>query len=106
MYKASEDYPRLKELLDNGERIVCYVDFTVDLSSGERCTFRDVADAIRREEPCQYEIGVRGHGYCSVYPEWFRDYSDEALFKLWAFHHVQFIDPDYERNNIELVIKK
>lgn len=56
MYKVSENYPRLKELLDSGERIVCYIDFTIDLSSGEKYTFRDIAEAIRWEEACKNNL--------------------------------------------------
>lgn len=54
------------------------------------------------ENPTQYSIGVRGHGYGSVYPDWFHNYSEDALYKLWAYDHVQFIDPDPNRNNVEL----
>lgn len=106
MYKASEDYPRLKELLDSGEKIVCYVDYKIELSDGTQYICRDIAEARRFENPIQYSIGVRGHGYSSVYPDWFRNYSEDALYKLWTYDHVQFIDPDPNRNNVELVIEK
>ena len=103
MYMVSEDYPRLKELLDNGERIACYIDEKFTLPSGNELVCRDIAEARKFDDgPIQYNIGVRGHGYCSVYPEWFRDYSDENMFKLWKNLNVQFIDPDYSRNNVEL----
>lgn len=102
MYKASEDYPRLKELLDSGGRIVCYVDYKIELSDGTQYICRDIAEARRFENPTQYSIGVRGHGYGSVYPDWFHNYSEDALYKLWAYDHVQFIDPDPNRNNVKL----
>ena len=103
MYKVSEDYPRLKELLDSGEGVVCYIDFNVTLPSGNKFICRDIAEARMWDDgPIQYSISVRGHGYCSVYPSWFRDYSDDKMFELWKNHNVQFIDPDYERNEVEL----
>ena len=100
---VSEDYPRLKELLDNGERIACYIDEKYTLSSGNEVVFRDIAEArMFDDDPIQYNIGVRGRVYCSVYPAWFRDYSDEKMFEIWKSLNLQFIDPDYSRNNVEL----
>lgn len=100
---VSEDYPRLKELLDNGERIACYIDEKFTLPSGNEIICRDIAEARMFDDgPVQYNIGVRGRGYCSVYPAWFRDYSKGAMFELWKNLNVQFIDPDPSRNNVEL----
>ena len=28
--------------------------------------------------------------------------SEDALYKLWAYDHLQFIDPEPSRNNVEL----
>ena len=103
MYKASEDYSRLKELLDKGERIVCYIDEKFTLPSGNVIVCRDIAEAGKFDDgSVQYSIGVRGRGYCSVYPSWIRDYSDEWMFELWKNCNVQFIDPDSSRNNVKL----
>ena len=100
MYKASEDYPRLKELLDKGERIICYIDFQF---GNKEWKFLDIAEAYKIIR--EYNIGVRGHIYCSVDPDWFDDYTDERMFELWKNLNVQFIDPDPDRNNVELKTK-
>lgn len=102
MYKASEDYPRLKELLDSGEIIVCFIDYDFGIKSTIRC--RDIAKAkkISKGENTEYGIYARGVGYCSVYPFWNDKFTDECLYNHWKRANVQFIDPDGRRNTVTL----
>lgn len=101
-YKVSKDYPRLKHLLDNGHWVVCWV--TYDWSRGNGYMVTDIAQAKRRGSGCYecYTVSCRGTVFDDVYPQWFENYTEEYLYKRWAKMNLQFIDPDYERNTLEL----
>lgn len=59
-YKVSKDYPRLKQLLDEGHKVVCWV--TYDWSQGDGHMVTDIAEAKRigEGEYMHYMISVRG----------------------------------------------
>lgn len=63
-YLGSRDYPRLKQLLDEGNVIACFVDY--NFSDNIKC--RDIACAKKLGcgENVEYSVGVRGIGYSSV----------------------------------------
>lgn len=101
-YKVSKDYKRLKKLLDEDNKIVCFVDY--DWGS-EGNTVTDIACANRKG--CgEYSVYWRGVLYMSVNPSLYSDFSDDKLYKEFARYNVQFIDPDYERNTLELEYKR
>ena len=101
-YKVSKDYPRLKQLLDSGHWVVCWV--TYDWSRGNGHMVTDVALAKHRgvEVYEQYSVACRGTGFGDVFPQWIENYTDEFLYKSWEDMNLQFLDPDYGRNTLEL----
>lgn len=103
-YKVSKDYKRLKQLLDGGNKVVCFVNF--DWSrKGDIVTDIARAKCVGSGEYKEYSISARGIGYFSVYPSWYSDFSDDKLYRGFEYYNVQFIDPDYERNTLELECK-
>ena len=102
-YKVSKDYPRLKQLLDEGHKVVCWV--TYDWSRGNGYMVTDIAEAKRigEGEYMHYMISVRGHCFFDAFPNWKEfDYTDEWMFKGWEADNLQFIDPDPSRNTLDL----
>lgn len=104
-YKVSKDYKRLKQLLDQGDKVVCFVNFNWDMK-GDIVTDIALAKCVGSGENIQYCISCRGISYISVYPLWYSDFSDEKLYDVFEHDNVQFIDPDYERNTLELEYKR
>ncbi len=101
-YKVSKDYPRLKQLLDSGHWVACWV--TYDWSRGNGHMVTDIAQAKHRgvEGYEQYSVACRGTGFDDIFPQWMENYTEEYLYKSWEDMNLQFIDPDYERNTLEL----
>ena len=102
-YKVSKDYPRLKQLLDEGHKVVCWV--TYDWSRGNGYMVTDIAEAKRigEGEYMHYMISVRGYCFFEVFPNWVElDCTDELVFKRWEADNLQFIDPDPSRNTLDL----
>jgi hypothetical protein len=101
-YKVSKDYPRLKQLLDSGYWVVCWV--TYDWSRGNGHMVTDIALAKHRgvEGYEQYSVACRGTGFGDVFPQWIENYTDEFLYKSWEDMNLQFIDLDHGRNTLEL----
>lgn len=101
-YKVSKDYPRLKQLLDSGHWVACWV--TYDWSRGNGHMVTDIALAKHRgvEGYEQYSVDCRGTGFGDVFPQWIENYTDEFLYKSWEDMNLQFLDPDYGRNTLEL----
>lgn len=64
----------------------------------------DIAQAKHRgkEEYECYSVTCRGAGFDNVFPQWIENYTEEYLYKSWEKMNLQFIDPDYERNTLEL----
>lgn len=104
-YKVSKDYKRLKQLLDQGDKVVCFVDFDWN-RKGDIVADIALAKRVGSGEYMEYAVSCRGIGYISIYPSWFSDFSDEKLYEAFEQDNVQFIDPDYERNTIELEYKR
>lgn len=101
-YKVSKDYPRLKQLLDSEHWVACWV--TYDWSRGDGHMVTDIAQAKRRGVKGyeQYSVACRGTGFDYVSPQWLENYTEEYLYNSWEEMNLQFIDPDYERNTLEL----
>lgn len=92
-YKTSRDYKRLKELLDEGKEIVCFVDYT---TIGYTSHHRDVCRARKTErdfEPYTFVArGIQYGAYTPVYDMYsFEDYMKEL--------NVEFIEPDNSADN-------
>lgn len=98
-YRVSKDYKRLKQLLDEGNTVVCFVD-------------REIVDSVTTDVTlgqligANYIISCSGIGHYSVYPSWQAYFTDEWFYKRLEHNNVQFIDPDYERNTLELEYKR
>lgn len=103
-YKVSKDYKRLKQLLDQGDKVVCFVDFDWD-RKGNIVTDIALAKCVGNGENLQYSISCRGIGYFSVYPLWYDGFTDEGMYKAFENDNVQFIDPEYDKNPLELEYK-
>ena len=102
-YKVSKDYPRLKQLLDEGHKVVCWVTYAWD-RYGE-CTVTDIAESQRfgKEVYMCYKIKVRGYCFFDIFPNWEEiNYTDEKMYKEWEGFNLQFIDPDPSRNTLDL----
>lgn len=54
----SDDYDRLRSLLDDGNVVVCFVDYVYD-TGGKRITFRDVAKVKSND----YGVMSKNYGY-------------------------------------------
>lgn len=104
-YKISKDYKRLKQLLDQGDKVVCFVNFDWD-RKGDIITDIALARLVGSGEDIEYIISCRGLAYISIHPLWYSDFSDEKLYKVFEQDNVQFIDPDYERNTLKLEYKR
>lgn len=102
-YKVSKDYPRLKQLLDEGNKVVCWVTYVWDRGNGRIVT--DIAEAKRLGvyEYMNYKIGVRGYCFWNTFPNWEEvNHTDEGMYKEWEDFNLQFIDPDPSRNTLDL----
>lgn len=95
-YKVSKDYKRLKQLLDEGNKIVCFVDYAFNLARDMVTTDIAIAECRGIGEYMRYSVFSRGFSYITIYPSLFDDFSDEKLYKTFECDNVQFIDPDYE----------
>ena len=101
-YKVSKDYPRLKQLLDSGHWVACWVTYSWSRCEGDMVT--DIAKAMHRgkEEYECYSVSCRGTAFAYVFPMEVENYTEEYLYSSWEKMNLQFIDPDYERNALEL----
>ena len=101
-YKVSKDYPRLKQLLDSGNWVVCWV--TYDYIRGKGHMVTDIAQAEHcGKGKCEcYSVSCRGVRFDDVFPQRIKNYTEEYLYSSWEKMNLQFIDPDYERNTLEL----
>ena len=97
-YKVSKDYPRLKQLLDSGHWVACWV--THDY--GHIVTDIALANHRGAEGYEQYSVSCRGTVFDDAFPQWLENYTEEYLYNSWAKMNLQFIDPDYERNTLDL----
>lgn len=86
-YKTSRDYKRLKELLDEGKEIVCFVDY--HWSDGE--VSRDICRARKTPSDFEpYQFSVRGYCYGGYDPKLDR-FSFEKLMEAM---NLEYIEPN------------
>jgi hypothetical protein len=80
--RGSTDYARLWEMVRQGQRVVCWVDYTGGL---EGPPMRDIARARYWSRDDRAEVGVRGFCYITAWgADDFRDQCERS--------HVEFID--------------
>lgn len=106
-YKVSKDYPRLKQLMDEGHKVVCWVTYDMNGYRGDgNLLVTDVLQAFRRGEgeSLTYYLSSRGFCFMEFHPGWaFERYTEEGMFDEFKTYNLQFIDPDAERNTLDLV---
>ena len=88
-YKTSRDYSRLKQLLDEGMGIVCFVAYITAWRAPDDPPIRDVCKAMKTGEG-DYELFSRGVGYASYWSK----YHKFTFEKLMEECNVEFIEPD------------
>lgn len=105
-YKVSKDYPRLKQLMDEGHKVACWVTYDIGLGYFEnKRMVTDIMQAQRRGtgEDLTYAVSVRGCTFMEFHPAWaWERYSDKDMFRKFEIFNLQFIDPDTERNILDL----
>ena len=93
----SEDYGKLRKLLDDGNVVVCFVNYVYDVGGGRKITYRDVAKAKSND----YNPFSKNYGYIVEargirYLEWdarmteLRGMTFEGMCEEM---NLQFIDP-------------
>ena len=82
-YKTSKDYAHLKELLDAGHYVVCFIHYA---PQGTKYEFQDICIANKRKDG--YEFCARGIGYLSIYEEW-----GDKFNELCEDSGVEFVEP-------------
>lgn len=88
-YPLSSDYKRLKELMDNGHRVVCYVDEKIDGTIHRLiCEGRFVSSP--RDCFNRYSLSVYGREFAA----WNNDpyYQYPSFDEVMKKHNVHFID--------------
>lgn len=96
-YKLSTDYDRLYELIQEGQEVVCWIDYTFDFENEIRI-YRDTCSAKKHPNVTMFQS--RGYGYICI-NRW--DYEDlkmselEYLKKICEKKNVEFFDP--QNNN-------
>ena len=97
-YKTSKDYKRLKELLDSGYEVVCFVTYDFNEHCKDSVGYfplmtTDLCSAKVREKGNKFEnysLSVRG---CS-YIEYWSNFDTYVTFeKLLDMYNVEFIEP-------------
>jgi hypothetical protein len=85
-YKTSKDYARLKELLDAGYYIVCFIRY----DASDTMTFHDICLARRIDSgDVGYEFSSRGISYLTYFPK-YHNFTFEEICKTDG---VEFIEP-------------
>ena len=82
-YKTSKDYARLKELLDAGHYVVCFIHYA---PQGTEYDFQDICVANKRKYG--YEFNARGIGYLSINEAW-----GDKFKELCEDSGVEFVEP-------------
>lgn len=96
-YKTSRDYKRLKELLDAGYEVVCFITYDFyqfDTKPHEPSMVTDVCSARLLEKGnkyAHYSISCRGTGFLHYWLEGF-DYS-YTFEELLEKNNIEFIEP-------------
>lgn len=85
-YKTSKNYARLKELLDAGHYIVCFIRF----DASDTMTFHDICLARRISSgDAGYEFSSRGISYLTYFPK----YHNFTFEEICETDGVEFIEP-------------
>lgn len=100
-YKVSKDYKRLKQLLDEGNKVVCFVDYGFERSIP--LINLSIIKKVSSGQLFSYQISNFEHVNNSIVLPY--NSSTELLYKIFEYHNVRFIDPDYERNTLEFELK-
>lgn len=81
-YKTSKDYKRLKELLDEGVKIVCFYDETHHGIAIKRCIWA---------HKVTFQKGACYHVCCDIYDA---ENDKEPFFEIVEKYNVEFIEPN------------
>ena len=98
-YKTSKDYRRLKELLDKGYEVVCFItyDFFKHDQGHEPSMTTDVCTARlleRDSEYAHYDLSCRGVGYLHY---WLHNFDYKFTFEeALQANNIEFIEPEEE----------
>lgn len=92
----SEDYEKLRKLLDDGNVVVCFVNYVYDVGGGRKITYRDVAkvksnDYNQNSPNYGYVVEARG----IVYMNWDRrmkELRDVSFETMCEEINLQYID--------------
>ncbi len=91
-YPFSDDYVRLRELLDRGYEVICLAEYKVD----GYCCYDICKGAFREsgnEEFSRYVFSARGIEYCSWNSRQSMRYGDYPSFEdMMALHKIKFLD--------------
>lgn len=82
-YKTSKDYTHLKELLDAGHYVICFIHYA---PQGTEYDFQDICIANKRK--FGYEFNARGIGYLSINEAW-----GDKFEELCEDSGVELIEP-------------
>ena len=99
-YKTSKDYTRLKELLDAGKEVICFITWDFNefhknepdyhpMMTTDVCMARLDDKGLETEN---YRLSCRGTGFITYWTRYFKyNYTFEELCE---FSNVEFIEPD------------
>lgn len=94
----SSDYGKLRKLLDEGNVVVCFVNYLYDMG-GRRITFRDVAKAKSNDRnPLSHDYGYVVEARGIVYLTWDRRMKElrDVTFEMMCENlKLEFIDVVY-----------
>ena len=99
-YKTSKDFKHLKELLDAGKEVVCFITYDFnERHKGEKdykpIITTDVCMARLADKGSKYEnyhLSCRGTGFITY---WTRDFDYKYTFEeLCEAQNVEYIEPD------------
>ena len=99
-YKTSKDFKHLKELLDAGKEVVCFITYDFNEHNKEKpdyepiittdvCTAKVLSKGTEYE---QYTISCRGTGFLNYWKHGF-DYK-YTFEELCEAQNVEYIEPD------------
>ena len=87
-YKTSKDYTHLKELLDNGQQVVCFVEWVAPSKN----VFTDICKACvlspNSPEYRHYSFSARGIGYGDYWPQ-IDDWSFEEHCESLKLEYIE-----------------
>ena len=100
-YKTSKDYKRLKKLLDEGYKVVCFITYDFDQFNHEPHEPMMVTDVCLArllypdsKQSAKYSLAVRGTEFLTY---WLHGISHKYTFEeLLKARNVEFIEPNEE----------